>query len=350
MNTLINKIKLYNDIGVCAVKASSKVLLCKSEGFEHLKRYVASYYPTDVSEDIIFGRAIITGLYGDSIDPRHAEILASNTKLYKKGEIESNPYYANIKLDECTCGKFNVVQFTHDLYSLNVSGISLNDEYVFSAVPHLYGFEYEFKYPCLREGNNVWMSVSPNEIETIQPHIDECTGKVLTLGCGIGYFAYMASLKDDVTEITIVERSDDVIKLFTEKILPQFSNKDKIHIIKADATEYLSTLEDGVYDYCFADLWDGSHDSATYLKTKVIGNKFTEMKMSYWIESSIVLNVVRRVTAKLQMIRDLRIDAAACYRGDIVDRLVRKASHLNGKDLHDFFKTKKFMKTLNSIK
>ena len=74
------------------------------------------------------------------------------------------------------------------------------------------------------------MSVTPNEVYTVQPAIDNAKGKVLTLGCGMGYFAYMASLKEEVESITIIELEQDVIDLFENSILPQFENKDKIYI------------------------------------------------------------------------------------------------------------------------
>lgn len=104
--------------------------------------------------------------------------------------------------------------------------------------------------------------MSPNEVFTMEKPIKNAKGKVLTLGCGMGYFAYMASIKEDVESITIIELEQNVIDLFEKCILPQFENKDKIKIVKADAVEYLRNTEDGVYDYCFADIWIGIEDIA----------------------------------------------------------------------------------------
>ena len=44
--------------------------------------------------------------------------------------------------------------------------------------------------------------------------IKNAHGKVLTTGLGLGYFSYMASLKEDVSEIVIIERDEKVIKLW----------------------------------------------------------------------------------------------------------------------------------------
>ena len=43
--------------------------------------------------------------------------------------------------------------------------------------------------------------------------------------------------------------------LFEKHILPQFENKEKITVVKADAIEFMKNISDGEYDYCFADIW-----------------------------------------------------------------------------------------------
>lgn len=102
----------------------------------------------------------------------------------------------------------------------------------------------------------------------------------------MGYFAYMASLKDEVESVTIVELEQSVIDLFETFLLPQFENKEKITIIKADAIEYMRNLADGKYDYCFADIWIGIDDILPYFAVKEIGKKFRQTAMEYWIEES----------------------------------------------------------------
>ena len=84
------------------------------------------------------------------------------------------------------------------------------------------------------------MAVKPSEIETMRAPIEEATGRVVTFGLGLGYFAYMVSEKPDVTSLDIVERSEEAIALFERHILPQFPNKEKIRIIRSDAFGFLS--------------------------------------------------------------------------------------------------------------
>ena len=55
------------------------------------------------------------------------------------------------------------------------------------------------------------MLVTPNEVHTMKADIEKAHGKVLTYGLGLGYFPFMTSRKEEVTSVTVVERSSDVI-------------------------------------------------------------------------------------------------------------------------------------------
>ena len=45
-------------------------------------------------------------------------------------------------------------------------------------------------------------------------------------------------------------------------------------------------MEDGAFDYCFADIWIGIEDIAPYFAVKEIGRKLRKTKIEYWIEDS----------------------------------------------------------------
>lgn len=332
---------------------TQQALTCSAEGFNCLKGYVASKLPKDVPEDKIFGCAIATGIYGSTLHPAVLQHITANTLLYSKGEIESNPYYTNIKLEECNCGKFSIREHCYDVYSLDVLDTYYATTSIFSLKPRFYGFEYEFRCPAICEGKKTWMSISPSEIVTMQPNIDECHGKVLTLGCGLGYFAYMASLKDNVSDITIIEKNDDVIELFTTKVLPQFQHKEKIHIVKADALDYLSTLEDGTFDYCFADLWDGSSDVEIYIKTKRLGNRFSKMHMAYWIERSVVYSLATCTVSALELGIKMGADLSKISQDSLLFKaatdIIKRAKVSTVDDVKKLFTHKRFMSVLNTI-
>ena len=125
------------------------------------------------------------------------------------------------------------------------------------------------------------MLITPNEIETMERVINDSKGRVLTYGLGLGYYAYMVSLKEEVEKVTIVEKDNKVIELFNKYILPKFKNKDKITIINADALVHIKNDKED-YDIVFIDIWhDVSDGLPLYLEFKKYEKKNT--KYYYWI-------------------------------------------------------------------
>ena len=150
-------------------------------------------------------------------------------------------------------------------------------------------FDSDYTYPTISLCNNEWMSLNPFEIRTMQIPIQIARGKVLTLGLGLGYFAYMAHLKDDVKEVHIVEMDLELINNFKKYLLPLFSHPEKIHIHKADAFYFIKDIKDKDYDFIFSDLWHDAGDGLPmYLKLKEHFDNFKVTKRMYWIEGSIV--------------------------------------------------------------
>ena len=217
--------------------------------------------------------------------------LMAQSWFFHEGELEQNPYYRDIKPVEASCGRFSLRTGRLEKYQL----INYNIPFVMDngvIIPRLALIDYEFDYPCILEGEDTWMSVTPNEIFTMEQAVKEAKGNVLTLGLGLGYFAYMAALKDDVTHVTVIEREKDVIELFDRYIRPQMKCADKITVIEGDAVSYMEELEDGVYDYCFADIWISNADIDPYIKLKKICRKFRKMRISYWIEDCIASSLM----------------------------------------------------------
>lgn len=150
-------------------------------------------------------------------------------------------------------------------------------------------FTKDYDYPTISLYDQEWMSLNPHEIRTMEMPIQVAKGKVLTLGLGLGYFAYMAHLKEEVEEVYIVEMDLELIKLFQKHLLPLFPYKEKIHIIKADALVYINQINDRDYDFIFADLWhDVSDGLPMYIKLQERFSKFTYTKRHYWIENSLI--------------------------------------------------------------
>ena len=152
-------------------------------------------------------------------------------------EYYSNPYYKNIKIPTIKIGKS---ELKYEKYK-PFEGFVCNDIIQTKEgrqIPQIGFFETEFMFPAVLENDRIWMTITPNEIETMKEAVDDAFGNVLTFGLGLGYYAYMVSEKENVESVTVVDMNEDVIKLFKKYVLPQFKNAHKIKIIKADAFEY----------------------------------------------------------------------------------------------------------------
>ncbi|MDU2242903.1 MAG: hypothetical protein E7E23_20255 [Paenibacillus sp.] len=204
------------------------------------------------------------------------------------GEYEQNPYYRNIRIPAVRIGGS---ELKYECYK-PFEGFVFNDIQQTAEgrqIPQVGFFPAEFKYPAVLEQGRVWMTVTPNEIETMKQPVAEASGRVLTFGLGLGYFAYMVAEKDDVDSVTIVEINEDVIRLFKQHLLPQFKQAHKIHVVHAEAFEFARTrLAQDPFDYVFTDLWhDVSDGIDLYLQMKQVESQHPGTKFSYWIEKSI---------------------------------------------------------------
>lgn len=195
----------------------------------------------------------------------------------------NDSYYNDIKLDKVSNNTFKIDYLEYLPYELFVYDdfIKLDDGRI---IPRIGYFKDKYIYPCVMENNNIWMLITPNEINTMKKAINNSFGNVLTYGLGLGYFIYMISLKDEVQSITVIEKNRDVIDLFNNYILPKFKYKDKIKIICDDAYEYAKKKI--FYDYVFIDIYhDVSDGLDDYIYFKMLERD--DVKYDYWIEDTI---------------------------------------------------------------
>lgn len=213
------------------------------------------------------------------------------TKMFHKlseEEYVQNPYYQNIKIPKIKMGNS---ELKYEQYK-PFEGFVCDDIYQTNEgrqIPQIGFFEKGFQFPAVLEEGRIWMTITPNEIETMREAIDHAYGHVLTFGLGLGYYAYMVAEKENVESVTVVDSNGDVIELFKNYILPQFKQHQKIKIIKGDAFEVAAKeIAPGKYDYVFTDLWhDVSDGMDLYLKMKEFEKQSPSTTFSYWIEKSI---------------------------------------------------------------
>lgn len=252
-----------------------------------------------------------------------------------------NPYLKNIRFPDTATRHWKFTHYSYRPYEAFICN-DIDIDMNLREVPQIGFFRERFAYPAVEQDGREWMAVKPSEIETMRAPIEEATGRVVTFGLGLGYFAYMVSEKPDVTSVDIVERSEEAIALFEEHILPQFPNKGKIRIIRCDAFWFLNenmwheaagqckeettkdqretAPEEGQcremqnrsgrntrqetetdkreemqerYDYAFIDLWHDTADGLEmYLKAKRIEHELhtsgMRTRFAYWVEKSLL--------------------------------------------------------------
>ena len=212
-----------------------------------------------------------------------------DTKLLRIEDYLSNPYLEKLKSLSLSKNDWALTNKTIKAYTL----FPYEEEYHYGSdyllKMSLAFFDQDYIYPSISLYGNEWMSLNPYEIRTMETPILLAKGKVLTLGLGLGYFAYMAHLKEEVKEVHIVEMDKGLIDIFYEYLLPLFEHPEKIHIHKADAFHFIESINDKDFDFIFSDLWhDVSDGLPMYIKLKQSLNRFKYTQRLYWIEGALV--------------------------------------------------------------
>ena len=217
------------------------------------------------------------------------EYLYPSVRIMDPKRYTENKYYKNIKIKNVKEDNWELKELAYEPWRAVIANdMIIKDD--FTEIPPLGFFPERFTYPAVLEDGNEWMTLTPVDLDTCDEAIERSRGKVLTFGLGLGYYAYMASEKDCVTSVTVVERSPKVIKLFEKYILPQFPNKDKIKLVNEDAFLYAeNSMGKENFDFAFVDIWrDASDGSPIYKRMKPLEKLAPNTEFCYWIENFLV--------------------------------------------------------------
>lgn len=217
------------------------------------------------------------------------EYINPSVRLLDSKRYTENKYYKNIKIENEKLGNWEFKWESYPPYRAVIcDDVIINSD--FSEIYPIGFFQEEFRFPAVLEDGNEWMTLTPVDLDTSDYAIKRARGRVVTFGLGLGYYAYMASEKDEVESVTVVELSSDVIKLFKEKILPQFSHPEKIKVVQSDAFEYAEkTMPSENFDFAFVDTWrDASDGAPMYKRMKTLEHMSPNTEFAYWIENFII--------------------------------------------------------------
>lgn len=202
-------------------------------------------------------------------------------------EWENNPYHKNIHLDWIKDSHFTFERG-------KIAGFELFNSDVIQKDPNrelndwmkLRAMDRNFDALYLYQDDMDWMFDAPSEANTNDIPAQRAYGKVLTFGLGIGYFLYMAIQNPNIEEVTVIERSKEVIAMFRNFILPQFETTKPIHLIEGDAFDYFNQDYLSNFDYIYTDIWQSSQDGLPLITELLEQCYLPKEKADFWIEDS----------------------------------------------------------------
>ena len=107
-------------------------------------------------------------------------------------------------------------------------------------------------YTRLKRNGRLVMSDTPDEMRDHLPIVNHATGSVLLNGLGLGMVLKNILLKEEVTDVTVIEIDRDLIGL----VGPYYSLRDKrVSVICADALTY-KPPKGKRYNAVWHDIWD----------------------------------------------------------------------------------------------
>jgi len=119
----------------------------------------------------------------------------------------------------------------------------------------------------LKNGNTVWMSLTPMELESQSHHALNAYGHTVVMGLGMGVLLYNILGREQITKVTVVERDPNVLKLLyriTNSI--QWQGWEKVNVVIADAktwkpAQHAVSESYRRVDYLTVDIWQKLGDS-----------------------------------------------------------------------------------------
>ena len=202
-------------------------------------------------------------------------------------EWEQSPYHSHVMLDMVKDDHFSyVTEKTAGRELFNVDAIQKDPRRELNDWMKLRAMDQNFNAIYLMQDDQDWMVDAPSEAATNDIPAGHAHGKVLTFGLGIGYFLYMALLNPNVTSVTVIEKSPQVIEMFRRFLLPQFPDEKKVEIICGDAFEDFNRKFLSDYDYVYTDIWFSAQDGLVIME-KLLEQYVPSLEQAdFWIEDS----------------------------------------------------------------
>jgi len=201
---------------------------------------------------MLIASACVLDIYHNQV---HKELFndyfAQAVREIEPGELSGNPFIRNTEIIGKTYGQYTLSIRKYAPYEAFIvsEAVTTSD---FREIPQIGFFATEASFPAIYCNGSEVYSLSPLEISATESAIENAHGRVLCYGVGIGYFAYLASGKSRIENITIVENNSELVDFFTSAVISQFPNSSKVRIINAEPLSYAENdAKSQDFDYTF---------------------------------------------------------------------------------------------------
>ena len=194
-----------------------------------------------------------------------ADVLFS-ARLYHRGDIEDDPFYRSVHFaDNDNIGNAHVVECYYEAYQpFLYSPFTVDADGKF--VPGVGVIDHDIKFDRLMVNGRFVSEPLPAEVATAEKGVEMAKGRVLVLGCRIGYVPFSTALKSNVTKVTVVDADKDVLEMFEKNVMSALPDeiRGKVDIIHEEPNSFLEHVHDGDYDFCYIDTWMLENDQLGY--------------------------------------------------------------------------------------
>ena len=143
-----------------------------------------------LSEIEAYESLLLSKFLKDPVIKQHPNLLAlslkSHLRLLDPASLITNPFYQRVKPHPFTQGKWQLGYETYLPFQGVLTGdVITNPIHHYLETTPLGYFLNPFFYLVIKQQAVTWMSVTPFEINTMAPVIDNMRGNVITLGLGL---------------------------------------------------------------------------------------------------------------------------------------------------------------------
>ncbi len=228
--------------------------------------------------------------------------LLPSLHLLRADAFRQTPYHALLANREGCCGTATLQNMQYAAYELFPCGNLWLEDGALRAP--LGFFDESYSYPALLKEEREWMTLTPNEILTMEEPLQNLHGNVLVYGLGLGYYAYQALCQPAVRSVTVVDNDPDIIALFHNVLLPlwnrqlhevmPFAEGGRLTILHDDAFHHAESTQfacaNGSHaDIVFTDLWHDAGDGLPLYKQmrRLAHTHQATTDFRYWIEPTL---------------------------------------------------------------